>query len=206
MYLTKIEIDLANNSGYRAALWDSQKMHKLVSGFFDAQRKDAGILFCKSITGMVMSLYMYSQIPVLSDRLLPGMNLAAQRDLSSWIDNLKAGQKFGFRLLTMPFKKVGAEGVKNSRRKALDTAEERLSWLGRKSQQGGFMILSVNEISDEKINVRHPSEKGGSMIMNTWQYTGFLQITDTELFRKTLCCGIGPGKAYGLGMLVLSRG
>lgn len=206
MYLTKIEIDLANNSGYRAALWDSQKMHKLVSGFFDAQRKDAGILFCKSITGRVMSLYMYSQIPVLSDRLLPGMNLAAQRDLSSWIDNLKAGQKFGFRLLTMPFKKVGAEGVKNSRRKALDTAEERLSWLGRKSQQGGFMILSVNEISDEKINVRHPSEKGGSMIMNTWQYTGFLQITDTELFRKTLCCGIGPGKAYGLGMLVLNRG
>lgn len=172
-------------------------MHKLVSGFFDAQRKDAGILFCKSITGRVMSLYMYSQIPVLSDRLLPGMNLAAQRDLSSWIDNLKAGQKFGFRLLTMPFKKVGTEGVKNSRRKALDTAEERLSWLGRKSQQGGFMILSVNEISDEKINVRHPSEKGGSMIMNTWQYTGFLQITDTELFRKTLCCGIGPGKAYG---------
>ena len=40
--------------------------------------------------------------------------------------------------------------------------------------------------------------------MDSWCYTGLLQIVDAEAFRKTLCQGIGPGKAYGLGMLVLS--
>ena len=40
MYLTKIEMKLSD-AAVRAALKDAQKMHRLVSGFFQMQRKDA---------------------------------------------------------------------------------------------------------------------------------------------------------------------
>ena len=43
------------------------------------------------------------------------------------------------------------------------------------------------------------------MYLDQYHYQGTLQITDVEQFRKAVQGGIGPGKSYGLGMLLLSR-
>ena len=205
MYLTKLELELSN-PGVRAALRDGQRMHRLVCGLFNASREEADVLYRGRARGAFVDLYLYSAIPVDPARVLPGMHLVAQRDLSSWLDAMTKDAVFRFQLETAPFKKTAADGVKNSRRRALRTEEEREAWLRRKAEQNGFEILLVNETAGEKHIARHPAEAGGSLTVDSYYYAGTLRITDPDLFRLAMRQGIGPGKAYGLGMLLLAGG
>ena len=68
------------------------------------------------------------------ERLLPGMNLAGQRDLTAWLDTMREGQNWRFDLLASPTKKVMQDGRKNSQRRILRTMNERLAWLERKGE------------------------------------------------------------------------
>ena len=205
MYLTKIELELSN-PGVRSALRDAQKMYRLVTGFFGSSRKEAELLYRCRICGAVAELYLYSDGPVVRDRLLPGIRAAAERDVSPWLESIEAGSCYGFQLLTMPFKKVAEEGAGNSRRRALRTREERLAWLTRKAGQSGFRILSAEETPGEKLVANHPAERGGRLTVDAFCYTGRLLVADTDAFRRAVREGIGPGKAYGLGMLLLMGG
>lgn len=203
MYLIKMELPLSAPK-VRAALLDSQKMHQLVTGFFGTRRKDAELLYRCRPRGAIVDLYMYAEDPLALDRLFPGARLVGQRDVTPWLDAMEAGRIYGFQLQTMPFKKVAEEGAKNSRRRALRTPEERLAWLSRKAEQGGFQILSAGETPGDKVMANHPAERGGSLTMDTVCFSGRLQITDADAFRRTIREGVGPGRAYGLGMLLLS--
>lgn len=205
MYLTKLELDL-RNPGIRAALRDAQKLHRLVTGLFQCARKDAEVLYRCRGRGIYTDLYMYSACAIAPDRVLPGMRLVAQRDVTPWLESMEAGDVFCFQLVTAPFRKVSEDGARNSRRRALRTQEERLSWLRRKAEQGGFLLLSTEEAPAEKLIARHSAESGGSLTVDAHCYSGYLRIEDAERFRKTMSCGIGPDKAYGLGMLLLKRG
>ena len=202
MYLTKIELDLSS-PGVRAALGDGQKMHRLVCGCFGTARKASDILYRCRLRGTFADLYLYSACPIEEDRLLKGMRLAGQRDITSWLEKMTAGNVLQFQLVTMPFRKVAEDGAKNSRRRALHTQEERFAWLTRKAEQGGFQVLSVMESPAEKMTARRPAETGGSLTVDAFCYTGTLRITDAEQFRKTVQTGIGAEKAYGFGMLIL---
>lgn len=205
MYLTKLELDLTN-PGIRVALQDAQKLHRLVTGLFQCARKDAEVLYRCRGRGIHTDLYMYSACPVDPDRILPGMRLVAQRDVTPWLGSMEAGDVLSFQLVTAPFRKVAEDGARNSRRRALRTQEERLSWLRRKAEQGGFLLLSTEEAPAEKLIARHSAESGGSLTVDAYSYSGFLRVEDAERFRQTVACGIGPEKAYGLGMLLLKRG
>lgn len=44
------------------------------------------------------------------------------------------------------------------------------------------------------------------MTLRVLRMTGVLRVTDAEAFRRGYENGIGPEKAYGLGMLMLRRG
>jgi CRISPR system Cascade subunit CasE len=205
MYLTKLELDLTN-PGMRAALRDAQKLHQLVTGLFQCARKDAEILYRCRGRGIHTDLYMYSACPVDPNRILPGMRLVAQRDVTPWLESMEVGDVFSFQLVTAPFRKVAEDGTRNSRRRALRTQEERLAWLSRKAEQGGFRLLSTEEAPAEKLIARHSAGSGGSLTVDAHCYSGFLRVEDAEHFRQTVACGIGPEKAYGLGMLLLKRG
>ncbi len=202
MILTKIELALSN-PGVRAALRDSQKMHRLVTGFFGAGRQEGNILYRSRVVGAVVELYLYSGLAADPARQLPGMRVAAQRDVTAWLEGMQAGNILGFQLETMPFRKIAEHGTKNSRRRALRTAEERKNWLRRKAEQNGFEILSLEETPGEKHLARHATEAGGCLTLDSWIYTGRLCITNAEAFRLAVQQGIGPGKAYGLGMMLL---
>ena len=142
-------------------------------------------------------------IPIDKTRVLQGMRLIGQRDITPWLESMKDGDFFCFQIATSPYKKESKDSSKNSRRRSLKTQDERLEWLARKAQQGGFQIITVDERLDEQLTVLHQENKGGKMIMNSYCYTGRLQIIDVDTFRSTMRQGLGPGKAYGLGMLML---
>ena len=203
MYLTKIELDRSYQR-IRSAMGDSQQMHRLVTGLFGKSRKEADVLYRVRMSGILGELYLYSVIPVMEERVLPGMRLTAQRDVTLWLESMKTGDIYRFQLLTAPSKKVACEGTKHSRRRSLREPEERLTWLARKGEQGGFAILSVQETPGEKLSARHTVNDGGMLTVDSFCYTGCLRITDENAFRRTVREGIGPEKAYGLGMLLLA--
>lgn len=202
MYLSKIEMEISD-PGVRAALQDAQKMHRLVTGTVGTSRKESELLYRCRTQGTKVQLYLYSSVPVDPKRLLPCMEFVGQRDLTDWLNGMEEGQVLGFDLLTMPFHKVSDDNGRNSRRRVLRTLEERLTWLSGKAEQNGFSIVEAQESSEKKMMAAHEENKGGELYLDAYRYTGRLLITDIDAFRNAVRSGIGPGKAYGLGMLLL---
>ena len=202
MYLTKIELDTGSRA-VRAALADCQKMHRLLCGLFEESRQEAGLLYRLREDGSRCAVYLYSAVPVLPEKMLPFMQMAGQRDLKVWMASLRQGQRMGFDLITMPSKKVPQPGGGNSRRRAFSTEAERLDWLNRKAKQNGFAIVSVMELATADFSGVHSSQSG-RMEWKAWHYRGILEIQDAGAFSATLAAGIGPGKAYGMGMILLT--
>lgn len=204
MYLSRIDMSLSAPA-VRAALRDAQRMHRLAAGFFGVSREEAQLLYRCRVRGLTVSLYLYSAVPAEPARIPPGMNLGGQRELSDWLSAMGVGQLLQFDLLTMPFKKTPDGKGGNSRRRVLRTQEERLRWLDRTAERHGFRVLRAEEAQDERVCASHGKERGGTLYLDAYRYTGLLEITDEAAFRTAVRSGVGPGKAYGLGMLLLKR-
>ncbi len=202
MYLSRIDMEISSRA-VRSALRDAQQMHRMLSGLFGTGREEAQLLYRCVPRGARLTVYLYSAVPVEEARLLPPMTLAAQREMSAWLGELEEGGVRSFDLLTMPFRKQPDASGGNSRRRVLRSREERLAWLERKAEQNGFRILRAEETAGEKSSAAHAAGRGGVLYLDSYRYSGVLQITDAEAFRNAVRRGIGAGKAYGLGMLLL---
>ncbi|MGI5928087.1 type I-E CRISPR-associated protein Cas6/Cse3/CasE [Pseudoflavonifractor sp.] len=204
MYLTKIDL-LSRQWSIQRALGDCQQLHQMIMGLFETDRKSAGVLYRVREGSCALAVYLYSNRPVNRERILPGMRFSGERELTPWLDAMGEGQIWNFDLLASPTKKVVRGEGKNSQRRVLRTLEERCAWLERKGDQNGFRLLNCREIEGSQLTGRHTQKRGGRMYLDQYHYQGALQITDAEQFRKAVQGGIGPGKSYGLGMLLLSR-
>lgn len=204
MYLTRIDLD-SHNRGLLRAVGDCQQLHQIIMRLFESDRKSADVLYRVRKDSRMLAVYIYSNRAIDRERLLPGMNLAGQRDLTAWLDTMREGQNWSFDLLASPTKKVMQDGRKNSQRRILRTMNERFAWLERKGTQNGFRLLYCKELEGGQMTGRHAQERGGQMYLDQYHYQGVLQIIDAERFQLAVQRGIGPGKSYGLGMLMLSQ-
>ena len=176
-------------------------MHGLLTKLFGGQRKEQDLLYRLHAADGKVSVYVYSDSPV--SEAAQGVSVCGQKELTAWVRTLQAGQAWGFDLLVSPTKKVPQKSGKNSQRRILRTQEERLAWLNRKAEQNGFALLHVTEQEQTHPYGKHQEEKGGKMYLDAYHYQGRLEILDAERFRRALSCGIGAGKPYGMGMLIL---
>lgn len=200
MYLTKVVLDQGNPE-VRHALLDCQKMHQLVMRLFDEDRQTSQVLYRTNHKKGKLEVYIYSGIPV-TPAARESFDLV-QKDMSAWLSQMDNDLVLQFDLIASPCKKVEFEGKRRSQRRVLKTPDERNAWLHRKAAQYGFQIISVLERDYFKISGRHDSAKGGWMNHGAYHYQGVLRITDAKAFQNALQSGIGPGKAYGLGMMLV---
>lgn len=163
-------------------------------------RKSTQVLYRTNMVQNKLCIYMYAESPA---ERIPDNCVVQQRDITAWLDTMEVGQLWNFDLITSPTKKVASEGKKNSQRRILRQPQERREWLERKSEQNGFTIVQVQEQEQLHVSGRHKTDKGGAMYHDAYHYQGVLQITEAESFRKALQCGIGSGKAYGFGMMMV---
>lgn len=202
MYLIKVELN-RRLPEVRHALGDCQAMHRLITGLFGASRQDAGILYRSNVVRDQLILYIYASQPVSSET--QGQYAVTQRDISSLLEQLTEGCVRSFDLIASPSKKVMVAGQKNSQRRILREPAERQQWLERKAEQNGFRILSCTELEQIHTAGKHSADNGGTMYHDAYHYQGVLQITDAAAFRNALQGGIGSGKAYGFGMMMVKR-
>jgi CRISPR system Cascade subunit CasE len=80
-------------------------------------------------------------------------------------------------------------------------------WRPTKNSKGehppGFKVENVNVIRPGYVNVSKGRDDAGDKARRRRSalYEGILEVTDTDHFRATIISGIGPGKAFGFGLL-----
>lgn len=199
MYLIKIEMERREARGLLA---DCQQMHRFVTGFFGTDRKTNQVLYRTNLVQNKLCIYLYADCAA---EHIPDNCYVQQRDITPWLDTMEAGQLWNFDLIASPTKKVASEGKKNSQRRILRQPQERQEWLERKAEQNGFSILQIQEQDQLHVSGRHLSDRGGVMYHDAYHYQGVLRITDSVKFRMVMQTGIGSGKAYGFGMMMVKQ-
>jgi CRISPR system Cascade subunit CasE len=139
-----------------------------------------------------------------------GENPCGPKDIADRLQSISRGQTLAFRLRANPTRKQRREGGKDSARVGLVEEADQLAWIRRKAADGGFEALRISvrrEDSPAHMAKGFKEEGGGRHKLSVLSvlYEGVLQVKDPELFRDTLVAGIGPGKAFGFGLLSLAR-
>ncbi len=122
---------------------------------------------------------------------------------------LKAERVLRFRLRANPTRKVdtrsGPDGARrNGRRVPLLQLDQQIEWLARKAEGCGFSLLQATVAASGSAELVRSHGTG-----RTFQgvlFEGRLVVQDPERFRETLAAGIGPGKAFGFGLLSVGPG
>jgi CRISPR system Cascade subunit CasE len=171
----------------------------------------------------------WSFLTATRDYLLGATSLTnpACKNTREAYNRLRKGQTLSFRLRANPTKRIGkvikGDADLKGKRVGLIHEKDQIDWLVRKGEvreqdkAGGFQIL-VNKVVDRdgetkevpRVSVHREGKQrgrkkgqGGSHKTThlAVRFDGLLQIVDAEAFRETLIRGIGPGKAFGFGLL-----
>lgn len=201
MILTKLVLD-RRNPAVRQDLRDCQDLHRSLMRLFGEDRRGAGVLYRLRLNDSSASVYLLSE-DAPTGAPAAGMTIVGSCAMDEFFSEIAEGKRFGFDLLASPCKKVSAEGKKNSQRRILRTEEERQQWLAAKGAAGGFKLLWVRESGQEHRLGSHDAASGGKFAVDGIHFCGALRVTDPERFRASVREGIGPEKAYGMGMLLL---
>jgi len=145
-------------------------------------------------------------------------------DIMSAYRKIQNGQIFSFRLRANPTRRIAKQDdLMRGKRVELVREEEQIKWLVRKGRgteaqkSGGFEIM-MKEGKDSngevqlipRVNVccegkqkgrKKQEERSHETTHVAVRFDGLLRVTDADAFRETLCKGIGPGKAFGFGLL-----
>ena len=207
MYRSLLTVDLKDPS-FRQALGNAQDMHRNLMRAFtftdtETPRAEESLLYTIMEDNNTPVLYVLSRNEPDWAKVR-GVSLYQRRPpvcADALRDKFMPGTVLSFRLFASPTKKVAREG-KLSARKYLELPEERRDWLLRHAQKGGF---AVKQYTEEKTQEVTGFKKSGKVYHKGVVFSGILEITDRDAFWKAYCEGIGPGKAYGLGMLLVKK-
>ena len=217
MYLSRLILNPRNRSAQRD-LANCQSMHQTVMSAFppldgQAARAQLGVLFRvdhEAGTGRTVVLVQSKTEPDWS-RLPEGYTLGAPvgKSVGMQYGQIREGRILRFRLLGNPTRKIdtksGPNGEKrNGHRVELFREADQLAWLERKALDAGFQPVEVQIVgkgSALEAKGRHPA---GDLVLKGVVFEGRLQVRDQARFIETLERGVGPGKAYGFGLLSIA--
>ncbi|MBM4285882.1 MAG: type I-E CRISPR-associated protein Cas6/Cse3/CasE [Deltaproteobacteria bacterium] len=223
MYLSRLLLNPSSRAVCRD-LADCQQLHRTIMSAFpqaeghEGAREHFGVLHRLDLDRRrnLLVLYVQSLAPPDWSRL-PASYLLAETDLENpavkpvgqAYRTLKPGTVLSFRLRANPTRKIdtksGPDGKRrHGRRVELVQEDQQLAWLSRKGEEGGFQVLSLRVGGFSK-EVGRRKAGGSPLTVAGVIFEGRLRVTDPQKFMdQSLTRGIGPGKAYGLGLLSLA--
>lgn len=209
MYLSYLQLNVSHPA-VRQCLKDCQDMHRTIMRAFPAElelpsREAYGVLYRVMRDRLGVKVFVLSEShpdwQAIADQ---GFSCKGAKDISRLSTAFAPGRRFAFDALLCPTKKTARpEGA--SRRVFLASADERAQWLERQAWQNGFDIEWVREEGQNKERGVHDVSRGGIMYHAGVRFRGVLVIRDSSAFSKAFSKGLGPGKAYGFGLLMLFR-
>jgi CRISPR system Cascade subunit CasE len=214
----------------REDLADCVSMHRTLMRAFpdgiapEAARSAIGLLYrIEYERSGVPRILVQSQIRPDWRRLPAGWHAAGLvpqvKDIGPLLDCIEVGMALRFRLLANPTRKIctksGVDGTRsNGKRVELRGDDQWLAWLARKGEQHGFRVgeVQATELPDvvaQKIG-RVVGRKEGTtgtrkLTFFGVLFEGALEVCDRARFLAAVRAGVGPGKAFGFGLLSVAR-
>jgi CRISPR system Cascade subunit CasE len=194
--------------------------HRLIWRFFpENEEQQRDFLYRKNDDSKTMQFFL------LSERKPENDLDAFLIETKPFAPVIRKGAVYQFQLRANPVVTRMPEGKESKKRRRddvfLDTlaknqtlppAEQRTSqevlthsgsqWLIGRSEALGF---SVNHVLVERYRRLQTRKKDTKMTFGVMDFAGQLTVTDEEPFRSSLLKGIGHGKAFGCGLLLIRR-
>ena len=128
---------------------------------------------------------------------------ANTKEYGSYINGISNGELMRFRLEANPvYTYVDENGKKH--KLAHTTTDHQLKWLERQAGKFGFGIVSSDIKSVSRYSFPHEKTSRPITFVSV-VYEGILEVADSDILKKALVNGIGKNKAFGMGMLTVSR-
>ena len=211
MYFSKITPDIRRQS-VRRLLGNRQALHAAVESVQDdtvGRDTQGRLLWRLETSGASATLYILS--PGVPNLASLGYRLAAGpdtqiRDYTPLLERLDGGQEYRFRLMANPIVAVHS-GDGKARRVSLMVWSRQIQWLLDRAVAHGFEIPTagaepqVQTVDTGMLTFR----RGGQPVrLAVCTYEGVLRVKDRDALVRTLTCGIGHGRGYGLGLITLA--
>lgn len=224
MYLTKLELN-ARHKDARRDLANPYEMHKTIRRAY-GDTEDRILFRVEPNEKGISQTVLVQSITAPDWRFLERERFGYVYQLNSkaFDPQFVAGQYLLFSLIANPTRKERRkEENKNGRRvsliKGVEGSEEAhkqtciegllKEWIQQKGDQNGFQVLDV----DAKTNwLSATKQEDGKAIARKQDiphfavhYKGLLKVSDPEALKAALASGIGSGKAFGFGLLTVSK-
>lgn len=222
MFLTRFQLNPARR-GTRRLLSSAQMMHAAVEASFPEEPlgEEGRRLWRLDRSGYSTLLYIQSpQRPDLTHLAeqagWPTTSTWQTRSMDDLLGSISDGSTWGFRLTANPTRSGRPEGGGSTKRYGHVTVSQQTAWLLRRAEASGFAIPAgaggdeqdspMLEVTDrEQVRFTHragPNPPRVTLCRAT--FTGLLTVMDSDRLRAAMLHGIGPGKAYGCGLLTLA--
>jgi CRISPR system Cascade subunit CasE len=209
MYLSRVELN-QNRSATVRALALPQIIHAALEASFPQQNAGKRNLWRVDALGRALYVLLLSRARPDFTHIIEkfGWPAAEQawetKDYAAFLARLEEGQSWRFRLAANPTHSV--KSVAGGRGKVLAhiTVEYQKQWLLSRAPKNGFAL------ADSGFEVRQSADKvfrrqGKTVTLGIAVFEGMLTISDTALFTAALTNGLGRAKAYGCGLLTLTK-
>jgi len=207
LWLSQVDFD-PRHRRTRLALTDAHALYRIVLDAFPGvtSRQQAGVvyLYAPATAGQPPRLLVQSTAkPDWS--FLPtyrGQSTAQVKDISPFWDQVVTGARYRFRLTASPSRAVGGHGgnrIRGSRTVIRDPTEQ-IDWLTR-VLHGAAELTHVQVTAPATMTGRRGDR---TLTLTSVTFTGALAVTNPGRLRQQTIAGIGPGKAYGNGLLAMA--
>lgn len=135
--------------------------------------------------------------------------LAAPPQIKQYNPHFQNGQLLAFRLMANATCKKDKEsrphGKNNYGRRVPVPRENINEWLISRGERSGFRIKDAERLLSAQTGYVYASKENKEFKRFFYaRYDGVLEVTDDKLLYDAIIRGIGPGKAFGFGLLSLS--
>ncbi len=134
--------------------------------------------------------------------------LAAPPEVRPFEPRFSKGQSLRFRLAANPTRRLSKhspDAKEGSIGKRVPVPPDQLiNWLARQAESAGFFIN--RDATTLQLGYIYMNKNGKGQRLRSVLFDGLLRVTDPDAFRQTLIRGIGSGKAFGFGLLLVAPG
>lgn len=220
MYLSRLKLNALSREVARD-IGDASELHRTIMGAFPnasnghSPRALYNVLHRLEVnrrTGSV-TLYVQSKSVPNWDALPDGYVVVnelpeiAVKPIGDLLKAIAPGRRLRFRLRANPTRKIDtktqADGVRRHGRRVPVRGElAQIQWLQRQADRNGFGVTTVSIESSGSAELSRSRSTG-----RTFQgvlFEGTLVVIHGDAFQRALTAGIGPGKAFGFGMLSIA--
>ena len=207
MVLSRLQLDTARRSTMKA-LASPNLLHGAIEQAFSGER-GRNLWRIDMLGGKTYLLLLSQDTPDLSKAAaqfgLPGCGWES-RPYEPLLNRIEAGSVWQFRLTANPTVSKPREGEARGKVLGHITETYQKQWLLSRADSHGFSLHEeqFRGVECRWLRFRKGTDGGRPVSLLSVSYEGLLTVTDSELFRKTLCEGLGRGKAYGLGLLTVA--